>query len=29
MNEDRQLDADDIRRAVEDGMQDLRLKKPG
>lgn len=28
-NEDQQRDSEDIRRAVEDGMQDLRLKKPG
>jgi hypothetical protein len=25
---DRKQDADDIRRAVDDGMQDLRMKKP-
>lgn len=29
MDEDHKLDSEDIRRAVEDGMQDLRLKKPG
>ncbi len=28
MDPDRQQDADDIRRAVDDGMQDLRIKKP-
>lgn len=26
--QDRQQAADDIRRAVDDGMQDLRIKKP-
>lgn len=26
--EDQKQDADDIRRAVDDGMQDLRIKKP-
>ena len=26
---DHKQDADDIRRAVDDGMQDLRMKKPG
>jgi len=29
MNEDRQQESEDIRRAVDDGMQDLRMKKPG
>lgn len=26
---DQKREADDIRRAVDDGMQDLRIKKPG
>jgi hypothetical protein len=29
MTKDQKEDADDIRRAVDDGMQDLRIKKPG
>ncbi len=29
LDADRKRDADDIRRAVDDGMQDLRMKKPG
>ncbi len=28
MGQDQKQDADDIRRAVDDGMQDLRIKKP-
>ena len=27
--QDRKRDSDDIERAVYDGMQDLRVKKPG
>jgi hypothetical protein len=29
LTKDQKEDADDIRRAVDDGMQDLRIKKPG
>ena len=27
-NQDRRQESEDIRRAVDDGMQDLRIKKP-
>jgi putative oxidoreductase len=29
LSPERRQDADDIRRAIDDGMQDLRMKKPG